>query len=490
MDSSNFRQDRDFSLELSGGDFRRMVEAALDHLVPHIDQLAEQPAWDLEGAEARARDMMEPLPESPVPLETLLNDLFQKFIPVSYNTAGPGYLAYVPGGGLLHSAVADLIADAVNRYVGVWTASPALAQMETTVVRWFCDLIGFPPTAGGYLTTGGSMAIWSALVTARAHVSQVPLTELRLYTSSQAHHCVTKAAALLGLQEPQVRHVEVDSQFRMCPDALRARIAEDRARGCYPWVLVATAGTTNCGAVDPLSDLSRICREEQLWMHVDATYGGFFALTERGRKLLQGMQAADSVALDPHKSLFLPYGNGCLLVRELAHLRRAHQSQADYMPAMQECPEFVDLCEISPELSRDFRALRIWLPLKLHGRQPFAANLDEKLDLAQWATAELEALNSRIRGKIEIVARPQLSTVAFRYANGCQDEATLAEVNERLRVAINARKRVMVTPTRLDGKYVIRICVLSFRTHLPHVQACLEDLESAIVELERGLGGS
>ena len=255
------------------------------------------------------------------------------------------------------------------------------------------------------------------------------------------------------------------------------RIAVDRAAGFTPFFICGNAGTTNTGAVDDLDALADLAARERLWMHVDAAYGGFFLLTERGRKAMGGVGRADSVVLDPHKGLFLPYGAGALLVRDAQSLRRAHAAGADYLPHMQEEPGFVDTCEISPELSRSFRGLKVWLPLKLHGLGAFRRSLDEKLDLALHATRELAAMPG-----IEIVAGPQLSIVAFRLVREGLDEEALNGLNRGLLERVNARQRVHLSGTVLRGAFVLRICVLSFRTHLERLDEGLDDLRAAIAE--------
>ncbi len=473
----------DTSLELSGDQLRELVELAMKHIAAHIDSLPDQPAWNSNGCSesaALARSVIEPLPEHGQAAEHIIGNLFQRLIPCSYNTASPGYLAYVPGGGLPVAAVADLIADAVNRYVGVWIAAPALAQIEATVIRWFCDLVGYPSQAGGWLTTGGSLANWSAIVTARRCRLPDDFLSATLYTSDQAHHSVTKAAMLAGFPSENVRKIEVDATFRVRVEWMADQIAADRAAGFTPFAIIGHAGTVHTGAVDDLQALADLAARENLWLHVDAAYGGFFMLTDRGRLAMKGIERADSITLDPHKGLFLPYGTGCLVVRDREHLRRAHTLDADYMPSMQDDPEFVDFCQISPELSRDFRGLRVWLPLKLHGIGPFRRNLDEKLDLARWAVDELRKLNGELNtesgDELEIIGEPQLSIVAFRLRRRGLDEPSLTRLNEELRTRINASRRVFLTPTTLHGRYVIRICVLSFRTHHDRMQECLNEI--------------
>ncbi len=475
--------DPDRSLELSGQGFQALVDAAVRRIAAHIDSLPEQPAWNTDNAAAVARSVVEPLPATGGSADRVLDDLFQRFIPLSFNTACPGYLAYVPGGGLPTSAVADLIADAVNRYTGVWIAAPALAQIETTVIRWFCEIVGYPSEAGGYLSTGGSLATWSALVTARRCLLPDDFLSGTIYTSHQAHHSVLKAAVLAGFPAANVRRIDVDEQFRVRLDLMAEAIAEDRAAGKTPFVVVGHAGTVNTGAVDDMASLADLAEREKLWLHIDAAYGGFFMLTERGRQLMRGIERADSITLDPHKGLFLPYGTGCLLVRDVEHLRRAHSIRGEYMPPAQTDREFIDFSDISPELSRDFRGRRVWLPFKLHGIEPFRRNLDEKLDLAQWAHSELLKLSAETGGQLEIVAPPQLSILAFRLRRPGLDENELRQLNEDLRTRINASRRVFLTPTTLGDRYVIRICILCFRTHADRVQDCLNEIRRAVVEV-------
>jgi aromatic-L-amino-acid decarboxylase len=242
--------------------------------------------------------------------------------------------------------------------------------------------------------------------------------------------------------------------------------------------VIAAAGSTNTGAVDDLPALHRVASGHGAWLHVDGAYGGFFLLAEEGRRKLAAISRADSVVLDPHKGLFLPYGTGSLLVRNRETLRRAHALSADYMPPMQDDPDLVDFNLMSPELSRDWRGLRVWLPIAMHGIGPFRRNLEEKLELARWATEELR----KIPG-IEILAEPQLSIVAFRLARPGLDGDAANSLNRAFLEAINRRKRVYLTGTMLGAKFALRICVLSFRTHRDRMRAGLEDIRAATEEV-------
>lgn len=468
----------DRSLELQGEPLRRLIDQATERILAHIESLPRQPSADTEGGAELARSLAEDLPETGTAVEALLDLLFDRVIPKSFNTAGPGYLAYIPGGGIPHAAVADLIADSVNRYVGVFAAAPGLAQLEENVVRWFCRIAGLPPSARGVLTSGGSLANFSALVAARADRLPENFLSGTLYTSDQAHYSVEKAARLAGFPAGAVRAIESDALFRIRIDALEREIASDRAGGRTPFLLVGNAGTTNTGAVDDLAALGELARRERLWFHVDAAYGGFFLLTEEGRRRMAGIDLADSIVLDPHKGLFLPYGTGALLVRDGETLRRAHGMTADYLPENAEDPELPDYHLLSPELSRDFRGLRVWLPFKMHGVGPFRRNLEEKLALTRWATEQLRTIPG-----IQILAEPQLSIVAFRLGRPGMDGPALDRLNRELLARVNARRRVYLTPTLLRGRFAIRICVLSFRTHRDRMELALEDLRAAVADV-------
>ena len=459
-------------LELSEEEMRGLVARAMDRIVAHVATLAAQPAADVAGAAEVARSLAEPRPpEAGVPFSEILSLLFDKAIPTSFNSAGPGYLAYIPGGGLFASAVADLISDSVNRYTGVWAAAPALVQLEANVIRWFCAMVGYSQSSGGILTSGGSLANFSAVVAARTERLGEDFLRGTAYASWEAHHSVGKAMALAGFPASAFRQIPVDSRFRIEIDELRAAVRSDRERGLEPFLVVANAGSTSTGAVDDLVGLAELCAEEALWLHVDGAYGGFFLLTERGQEALSGIDRADSVVLDPHKGLFLPYGTGCLVVKDQGALLRSHRSVASYLPELHQGEGFVDFCELSPELSRAFRGLRAWLPLKLHGIAPFRRQLDEKLDLAREATEGLR----RIPG-IEIVAEPQLTVTAFRLRRPGLPRAETDSMNRELLARVNSLGRVHLSGTTLPLGFVLRVCILSYRTHMDRVLSLLEDV--------------
>jgi aromatic-L-amino-acid decarboxylase len=461
---------------------RRLVDQAMERIVAHLGSLPDQPAAGLADGARLARSVVEPVaPEAGAAVEDLFDLVFDRLAETSFTTPGPGFLAYIPGGGLFHSAVADLVADTLNRYVTVFAAAPGLVQLEINVINWFKRMVGLPPEAGGFLTSGGSLANFSAVVTARRERLPPDFLNGTLYVSNQSHHSIGKAAALAGFPRENLREIAVDERFRIRVDALEEAIGEDLARDKKPFLVVGSAGTTNTGAVDDLAELARVASEHRLWFHVDAAYGGFFVLTERGARALAGLQLADSITLDPHKGLFLPYGTGCLLVRDGSALKRAHQLRGEYMLPPEESPDLVDFCDISPELSRDFRGLRVWLPIKIAGLQAFRTELDEKIDLARWAVDELREIPG-----IEIVAEPELSLLAFRLRPEGVFGEQLDRLNRELMERINNRHRIFLTGTVVHLGFVLRICVLSFRTHRERMEQGLEDIRAAVAELTKG----
>ena len=462
-------------LEPGREELEALTRAVAAFVVEQVATLAEQPSFDLDGAEAVRASFREPAPEEGRSLESILERL-RPAITKSYNTAGPGYLAYIPGGGVYAAALAAFVAAATNRYVGVSQPAPALAQIEETAGRWLCDVMGLPAGARGLLSSGGSMSNFGAIVAARHEKLGEDLSGGVLYFSEETHYCVAKAARLAGLPRQAARALPVDGRRRLRIDALEDAVRRDAAAGRRPFLVVANAGTTNTGAIDPLPEVLALARAHGLWAHVDAAYGGFFRLADGGEELLRGIEGFDSITLDPHKGLFLPYGMGALLVRDGGALARAHRESAHYVQDVAEGGA-LGFADLSPELSRDFRGLRLWLPVQLHGLAAFREQLTEKLALARWAHDEI-ARDERF----EIVDPPQLSVVAFRLR---APEGDAERLSAELMRRVNERRRVFLSSTRLDGRHALRLCVLSFRTHADRVR----DAVLALREEARSLVG-
>jgi aromatic-L-amino-acid decarboxylase len=468
---SDGMKDDPASLDLSPAQMQAMGEAVVARAVAHLAALPEMPSCgDFSDIEALCRSMREDAPEHGAALEPLLGQLFDEWIPRSFTTPGAGYLAYIPGGGIYPAALADFITDTANRYTGIWQAAPALVQLEANALDWLRDWMCFPQTTRGLFTTGGSMAMFNAIACARGKLLGDDIRAGTLYVSSQSHHCIVKAAKLAGIAYDRVRVIDVDDDFRMRVDELELAIAKDRNAGLKPFMVFSTAGTTNTGAVDPIDAVADVAARERLWHHVDGAYGAFFHMVPELRPLLSGLPRADSLALDPHKGMFMPYGTGALLVRDGEALRALHSSTAGYLPDNQS--EFYDPAQYGPELSRGFPGLRVWLTLKIFGAARYRAALAEKRELAVWAAQQV----ARIPG-IVMDAPPQLSLFAFHVEGGSvttlesQNAATLA-----LMQRVTNRGQLMLTGATVGERFLGRVCVLSFRTRRAEMETCVQQL--------------
>jgi aromatic-L-amino-acid decarboxylase len=418
-----------------------------------------------------------PISADGIPLEAVIGTLEHDVIRPGANPASGGHLAYIPGGPIYHSALADYFAAVTNKYVGIFFTGPGPVRMENMLVRWVADLVGFPATAGGTIASGGSLATLTAIATARdAHgLKGADYASAAVYLTAQAHHCIEKALHIAGLGEARVRQIPTDERFRMRPEALEAAIAADRAQGLKPWLIAAAAGTTDTGAVDPLDAIATIAQRERCWFHVDAAYGGFFLLTDHGKNLLKGIERSDSAVLDPHKSLFLPWGSGVVVVRDAARLAATHSASGHYMQdSLRESgevsPADVSPADISPELTKPFRALRMWLPLILLGTKPFQAALDEKLLLARYFHREIQALG------FEVGPEPDLSIVTFRWAPPGASPERIDQINQEIVDGVRKDGRIFLSSTLIDGRFTIRMAALALRTHRRTIDLALQIL--------------
>lgn len=406
-------------------------------------------------------------------LDELMNILDKEVNFSGINPQSGGHFGYIPGSGLYASALGDFIAAVTNRYAGVFYASPGAVRLENSLIQWVCKLIGYNENSGGNLTSGGSYANLIAIATARTIKKVKPNTIEKsvIYLTQQAHHSLLKALKITGLEDCIVRIMPTDTHFRMDMNALIQQINEDKNAGLRCFMLIANAGTTDVGAVDPIEEMAEIAQAQEMWFHVDAAYGGFFLLTEHGKKLMKGIERADSVIMDPHKGLFIPYGLGMLLVKNVHHLLEANSFDANYMQDTIGHESEYSGYQVSPELSKHFRGLRLWLPLQMHGIAPFEAALNEKLLLAQYFYVKVKNLG------FQTGPFPDLSIVLFWYSVGNNSDD---EVNKKIFNEIQNDGRVFLSSTEIDGKFLLRFAVLSFRSHLHHVNMLLELLETIV----------
>ena len=466
-------------LETEVAERTEQFKAVGEHAENFIQQLADKPVYSPPGERKSAFQAFQ-LSSLPMPLDEVLSVIGKQVDSVGQNLGSSGFMAYIPSGGLYVSALADYLAAVTNRYAGVSYASPGSARMEESLLRWLAGVVGYPDTAEGDLTSGGSMATLSAVVAAReAHaIRSKDVPHSVVYMSSQTHHSFLKALNIIGLQECIVRQVQCDDAHRMDSAALSKQVKLDCAAGLSPWLVAATAGTTNIGAVDPLEEIADIASANNMWFHVDAAYGGAFMLCEDGRDRLKGIERSDSMVLDPHKGFFLPCGVGVVLVRDGSKLFDAYHARGDYMQdmfhAMERSP-----CDVSPELTRPFRALRFWLPFKMLGTAPFVAALEEKLLLARYFYEQLESIEGMERGPA-----PDLSIVTFRYL---PQSGSVDDFNKALVDAIRDDGRIFLTSTTMNDHYIIRLAVLGHVTHLATIDTALLVLKEKIAVLNTPL---
>ncbi len=448
-----------------------------------------------------------PITETPISTDKAI-ELLQKNVDFpGLNPASGGHLAYIPGGGIYYSALGDYMADIFNRYAGVFYASPGAVRMENMLIKWMAEIVGFtsPPDplshgrgergqggvrgeVAGNLTSGGSLANLMGIVTARdaKNISSANITKSVIYLTKQVHHSVSKAIRIAGLKECVIRYVPMDAQSKMNVEELQKIVLLDKKNKLNPFLVIASAGTTDVGAVDPLEDIGKLAKKNDLWYHIDAAYGGFFVLTEEGKKKLKGIELADSLVIDPHKGLFLPYGLGVILVKNAEKLRESHFYQAQYLQDAIDGADEDSPADLSPELTKHFRGLRLWLPLKLMGLKPFRACLEEKLLLAKYFHNEVQKLG------FETGEEPQLSVVTYRWipsqprplSPGRGEEYTNA-FNKKLMEAVIADGRIFISSTMIDNKFTLRFACLAFRTHLKQVDLLLKILREKVKELER-----
>ncbi len=455
---------------------KQWLDLTLANAAAFLDELPTAPAYYPNPDLARSLNES-PIGETGIKMETALTLFENSVVNQGLNPASARYLAYIPGGGLFPSALADFLAAISNRYAGMFFACPGAVRMENMVLRWMADVVGYPQEAAGYLASGGSIANLTAVIAARdafeVHAGQVPRAVI--YMTHQAHHCLHKAFWMAGVGQAQVRQIATDAAFRLEPGALEAAIRADQQAGLRPWLIIASAGTTNSGAVDPLAVIAEIAQKYKLWYHVDGAYGALFALCPEGQAVLNGLEQSDSVVMDPHKTLFLPYGTGALLVKDRQRLYNSHRVDADYLKKFVEADDEVSPAEVSPELTKHFRGLRLWLPLQLFGVAPFRAALSEKIYLARYFYERLRQLPG-----FEVGPYPDLSVVTYRFIPSRGDADAF---NERLLQAVQMDGRVFISGTRLNGKMTLRLAVLSFRTHLEDIDLALQILKEKAAEL-------
>ncbi len=464
------------SLDLSKDEMRKLGYRAVDLLVDHFEAIPERSPVATASRAAMDDLLMEPIPEDASDAAEVLSQVTENIFPNCDLLTHPRFFSFVPSPSNYISALADFLASGFNVFAGGWVTSPAAVEVELVTINWLLNLFGLPEKEGGGLfTSGGSVANLTGLAAARRIKLRERLDGATLYLSDQAHSSNIRAAKLLGFQPDQIRIVPSDAKFRMDVDALQTLFQADVAGGKEPFCVLATAGTTNTGAVDPLEEIAAFCRVEDLWMHVDAAYGGAAILTDDGRAALKGIERAHSITVDPHKWMFQPYEIGCLLVREHAWLKATFAQAPEYLRDIQGSSEEVNLYDHGVQLTRGFRALKFYMSIKTFGLASFREAVRIGCDTAKETETFL-----RQRPDWEIVSPATLGVLAFRY-NPAGDNLSGEEVdalNEHLSKEIVASGHAMLVTTVLKSMVVLRMCLINPRIDFDR------DVRSTIVALE------
>ena len=457
---------------------RQLGEDAVDLWVELLARLPELPV----SREVRADELREALaievPEEPLERGELLGHLRALVLESSMYPGHPGFLAYISGAGTVPGAAADLLAAALNQNGGAFRLSPGATTIEEHLVRWLAGRFGLPAGAGGLVVAGGAVANLVGLKVARDRAGEDPRGSgvragppLAFYASTESHVVQQRAADVLGLGSEAVRLIAVDDRWRMRPDALAEALERDLAAGVVPAAVIATAGTTATGAIDPLPDIAELCERHGASLHVDACYGGPAALADDLRPLLDGIERADSIAVDAHKWLYTPLLGGCVLVRDSRQLAASFATEATYVWLDEALREGVDLTLHGPDFSRGFAALRIWLSLLAHGRAAYGRRIAHDAALARYLGELVDD-----HPDFELMAPVSLSICCFRYAPAALggDEDRLDRLNERLMMAVMSDGRVYCSNAVLNGRFCLRACIVNFRTEAEHLELLLE----------------
>jgi len=406
-------------------------------------------------------------------LKELLINFNSEVVLKGIKPASGKHLGYVPGGGIYAAAIGDFLASVTNEYAGMYYASPGAVTIENELLNWMKNIFGFPKEAVGNLTSGGSIANLIALTAARDkyQIKNEKIQKSVIYLSPQAHHCIHKALRIIGLEDVKISILDLDEFSKIDTIKLTKAIQNDINLGFNPFLVIASAGTTDTGAIDPLEKIGTIAKKFNLWYHIDGAYGGFFILSENRKHLFKGIEMADSLVVDPHKGLFLPYGIGAVLIKDKEAVFHSHHYTADYMQDAVSDTMQVNPSDVSPELTKHFRGMRMWLPLQIHGVEPFKASFEEKLLLTEYFR------NKLIEIGFELGPEPDLTVSYFWYPSKGIDEN---EFNKKLMEIIHNDGDVFLSSTKIKGKFVIRMAILSIRTKTATIDTAVAMIEKCL----------
>jgi glutamate/tyrosine decarboxylase-like PLP-dependent enzyme len=443
-----------------------------DLIVDHFSGPREKPVGG-KGDPAELRPaFLEAPPAGPRAEDEIFARLKRDVFPNIMNISHPRFFAFVPGPSNFVSVMADALASGFNVFNGSWLGGSSAAAMETAVIDWFRQWCGFPESAGGLFVSGGSMANLTALVAARHTRLDDRTANAVIYYSDQTHSSVDRALRVIGFLPEQIRHIASDADFRLPLGALARAVAEDRAAGLRPFAVIANAGTTNTGAIDPLREIAAFCKENDVWMHVDGAYGAAAAISARGRKLLDGIDLADSLSFDPHKWLFQSIECGCVLLRDAALLKSTYRIMPEYLADVHRNAAEVNPCDYGIQLTRGFRALKVWMSIQYFGMDAFRAAVERGFALAEFAETKLRRMPDW-----EVVTPAQMAVVSFRRRGA--PETFYARIHD----AMLRDGFALATSTVLNGRTALRLCTINPRTTEADIEEALDWIEALAVEL-------
>jgi glutamate/tyrosine decarboxylase-like PLP-dependent enzyme len=449
----------DGKLQLTRHEMQALGYQIVDLLVEHFENLPNKPVTRRRDRATLENKLREPLPEKGTEIakviEQIQEDVFNNIMHLDH----PRCFAFVPSPSNFVSVMADALASGFNVFAGTWLEGSSAAEIELVTIDWLRQLFGLPEEAGGLFVSGGSIANLTALATARHVKLNDQIQNAVVYYSDQTHSSIARALKILGFAPEQLGKIESNDRFCLPLAELQERVASDRAMGKVPFCVVANAGTTNTGAVDPLPELAEFCRQQGLWLHADGAYGAAAILCDEGRSLLKGLELVDSLTLDPHKWLFQPYEIGCLLVRDRAHLKDTFYILPEYLQDVEHGEEEVNFCNYGIQLTRSFRALKLWMSFKVFGVEAFRQAVAKGIALAELTEKLLYQLSDW-----EVVTPAQLGIITFRYVPfGCSD-SEIDGINHQLVDRIIADGSIMLSTTVLKGRTVLRMCTINPRT--------------------------
>ncbi len=476
MDSDTIDQFRD-DLALAPEEMLDLARRAAELLVERIQDLPDESAWDGEFKQVLDHKLMAAPPEEGRPPMEVIEQAAREILPLAIRLDHPRCFGFIPSAPTWPGILADFLAAGYNVNACTWLVASGPSQVELVVIDWFRRWLGFPVGAGGLLTSGGSEASVNAFVTAREAAGHPE--RATVYLSDQSHSAHIRAARIVGVRPECIRLLPSDAQFRLDVDLLARAVADDRAAGFSPIAICANAGTSSTGAVDPLPAIADYCAAEGIWMHVDAAYGGFAAVTERGKQLMSGIERADSVGLDPHKWLFQPYEAGALLVKDARTLEHAFEVHHDILQDTVWGANHPNISDRGLQLSRSFRGLKVWMSIQTFGMAAFRRAVDKGMELA--ARAEKYVQESAV---LEFLTPVSLGIVCFRInpADRDHDEKALEQINRTVLARVFWEDRAFLSSTLLHGTFALRLCIINHNTNWDDVRETLEAAERFGVE--------